>query len=542
MFPRKLTKQVICREDYPVVQTKQGKLRGMEIEGAFVFRGVSYGRARRFHFPEDPLPWEGIRDALAFGPVCPELATSMMEWDGYAVPNYWYPQREDCQWLNIWTQHITPGARRPVMVWLHGGAYHKCSGINCFSYDGTELSRFGDVVVVNVCHRLHALGFLDLSDYGVQYRQSGNCGIADLVKALEWIHENIAAFGGDPNRVMLFGQSGGGGKIAALLQTPAADGLFHAAAMESGGCDTPNNAGHPHEYAGRMTEKILSRLGIGRENIGTLETVPFYKLAKAVVDATAEWRQETGANYKWQPLINGYFIGHPMNVGFRRENIDLPLLVGNTFGEFANNLHLDPAGSSKDGHKNTWNAETCARRYREKYGELAESIYRAFRKAFPQKPAADGLFYDASWRADTVRFCRKRAEQGSRNTYNWLMSLELLPDGGCVSFHQAEQPYVFHESEYFESSYIPGVSDKLQDQFAGAWTALAEYGDPNIALLPEWKPVQAKGPFETMIFDRECRVAYDLDLELMDAMSSLTNFGSFGPNQAAYGGGPRAAR
>lgn len=542
MFPRKLTKQVICRPDYPVVQTRHGKLRGMEIEGAFVFRGVQYGRAERFHMPEDPLPWKGIRDALAFGPVCPELATSMMEWDGYAVPNYWYPQREDCQYLNIWTQHIDPNAKRPVMVWLHGGAYHKCSGINCFSYDGTELSKFGDVVVINVCHRLHALGFLDLSDYGEEYRNSGNCGIADLVKALEWIRDNITAFGGDPDRVMLFGQSGGGGKIAALLQTPAADGLFHAGAMESGGCDTPNNAGHPHAYASLMTEKILRHLNIVKENIKELETVPFYKLARAVVDSTAEWRAETGGSYKWQPLINDYFLGHPMNVGFRPENIDLPLLIGSTFGEFANNLHLDPAGRSGDGHKNCWDAETCKRRYAEKYGELADPIYKAFRAAFPDKPPADGLFFDPVWRSDTVRFCRERARQGSKTTYNWMMNLELPPDGGCVSFHQAEQPYVFHESEYFESSFIPGISDRLQDQFAGAWVALAECGRPDIDLLPAWRPVQADGPFETLIFDRECKIVYDYDFELLKVMSSLTDFGSFGPNQAAYGGGPRGAR
>lgn len=542
MFPRKLTKQVICTADYPVVETKQGKLRGMVIEDTFVFRGVAYAKAKRFQMPKQPDPWDGVKDALAFGPVCPELATGVMEWDGYAVPNYWYPQCEDCQYLNIWTRHLDTEAKRPVMVWLHGGAYHKCSGINCFSYDGSALAEFGDVVVVNVSHRLHALGFLDLSDLGKAYQNSGNLGMADLVEALRWIHENIRAFGGDPDRVMLFGQSGGGGKIAALMQIPEADGLFAAASMQSGGCDTGNNGGHSHEYAGRMTEMILKELRVRANVVEELESIPYFRFAKAVVDATAKWRQETGENYKWQPLIGEYFIGHPMNVGFRRENLQLPLLVGNCFGEFANNLHLDPAGCDSDGHKNTWSMETCMRRYQEKYGQAAERVLRVFMQTYPDKPPCDGLFFDPVWRNDTILFCEKRAEQGSLATYNWLMTLELPADGGCVSYHQAEQPFVFHETEYFESSYIPQVSEDLQDKMAGALVALAECKNPNIALLPKWNPVKAGHALETMIFDKQCRIVHDHDKKLIQEMFVRTDFGNYGPNQAAYGGGPRGRR
>lgn len=541
MFPRKLTKKVICSEDYPVVQTQNGKLRGMLIEETFVFRGIRYAKAERFCMPDDPDSWDGVKNALSFGPVCPELATSMMEWDGYAVPNYWYPQDENCQYLNIWTQHID-NAKRPVMVWLHGGAYHKCSGINCFSYDGTELSRYGDVVVVSISHRLHALGFLDLSDYGEDYRYSGDCGMADIVKALEWIRNNISAFGGDPNRVMLFGQSGGAGKIAALLQIPSADGLFHAAAMESGGCDTGNNAGHPHEYAARMTKMILEELSIRSDEIRRLSKVPFYRFARACVDANLKWKEQNGAYYKWQPLINDWFIGHPMNVGFRKENINLPIVCGSTFGEFANNLNIGAEGLGYPTHKNQWTYDYTVSQYRKKFGDLADPIMSAFKEAFPGKPLCDGLFFDASWRTDTVRFCQARAEQGSSTTYNWSMNLELPPDGGCVSYHQAEQPFVFHETEYFESSYIPGVSEKLQDQFAGAWVALAESGNPNIDLLPDWKPVLPGGPFETMIFDRKCEIVYGYDFKLLKIMEELKDFGSLGPNQSVCGGGPRAVR
>ena len=211
MFPRKLKSQVICNIDEPIVETKAGKLRGLIADGTYIFRGIRYAEAERFHLPRPVRPWEGVKNAIAFGPVCPEESTPIAR-DQYYVPHYHHMQSEDCQYLNIWTRSVDREAKKPVMVWIHGGLFDTGSGIELYAYDGEELAAFGDVVVVSLNHRLNVLGFLDLSAYGEEYRYSGNVGMADIVEALRWVRENIAAFGGDPDNVTLFGQSGGGQK------------------------------------------------------------------------------------------------------------------------------------------------------------------------------------------------------------------------------------------------------------------------------------------------------------------------------------------
>ena len=176
MFIKKLTKQVICNPEEPVVCTPNGKLRGLIVDGTYVFRGIKYCEARRFHLPEPAKSWEGVKEAIIYGPVCPEIQTVQPS-DNYTVPHVFYPQDEDCQYLNIWTQSPDAGRKRPVLVWLHGGGFATGSGIEHFAYDGENMSRFGDVVVVTLNHRLNVLGFLDLSAYGEEYRYSANAGM-----------------------------------------------------------------------------------------------------------------------------------------------------------------------------------------------------------------------------------------------------------------------------------------------------------------------------------------------------------------------------
>ena len=235
MFIKKLHQQVFCNHHKPVANTPLGQLRGVKTEDAYIFRGIKYANARRFHMPEPVESWNGIRDAIIYGFVCPEITTPVPH-DQFTVPHVFYPQHEDCQYLNIWTQSLDSQAKRPVMVWLHGGGYSTGSGIEHYAYDGEELSRHQNVVVVTLNHRLNVLGYLDLSAYDEEYAQSGNVGMADIVEALRWVKNNIAAFGGDPENVTVFGQSGGGGKVTTLLQMPSADGLYHRAIMRTGPC------------------------------------------------------------------------------------------------------------------------------------------------------------------------------------------------------------------------------------------------------------------------------------------------------------------
>ncbi|MBR3544476.1 MAG: carboxylesterase family protein, partial [Oscillospiraceae bacterium] len=215
------------------VMTAEGLLKGFFLDDVYTFHGIKYADAERFQMPTAPQPWEGVKDATNYGYICP-VSGEPMPTGEILIPHRFWPANEHCQYLNIWSPTLDGGAKKPVMVWLHGGGFANGSSIEQVAYEGDALAKWGDVVVVTLNHRLNILGYLDMSSFGEKYRNSVNAGMADIVEALRWIRRNIAAFGGDPTNVTLFGQSGGGGKISALLQIPEAAGLFHKAVLMSG--------------------------------------------------------------------------------------------------------------------------------------------------------------------------------------------------------------------------------------------------------------------------------------------------------------------
>ena len=219
----------------PEVQIQGGKLRGFRDGKTFSFLGVPYAQAERFGMPQPVAPWSDAKSAQAFGPVCPVPPSPLVGLDEFVFPHRYWVENENCQVLNIWTQSVEPGVRKPVMVWMHGGGFTNGSSIESYAYDGKSLSEFGDVVVVSINHRLNILGTLDLSAYGPEYANSRNTGMSDIVAALQWVHDNIEMFGGDPGNVTVFGQSGGGAKVTRLMYMPAAKDLFHKVICQSGG-------------------------------------------------------------------------------------------------------------------------------------------------------------------------------------------------------------------------------------------------------------------------------------------------------------------
>ncbi|MCD8019941.1 MAG: carboxylesterase family protein, partial [Clostridiales bacterium] len=267
-----------CDYDYPVVKTNAGKLRGYVWNDTYIFKGIPYAYAQRFHRPEKVSPWEGIRDALSYGMVCPLLEQDKPGME-ILVPHMYWPMDEHCQYLNIWTQTLDKDARKPVMVWLHGGGFWAGSSIEQLAYDGENMSKYGDVVVVSLNHRLNILGYLDLSPFGNEYADTANLGNLDIIAALTWIQENIAGFGGDPDNVTIFGQSGGGAKVWTLMQMPEADGLFHKGIVQSGMYEMVDDV---EEGDGeQIVNAMLKELGLSHSDVKELETMPYDKMAAA---------------------------------------------------------------------------------------------------------------------------------------------------------------------------------------------------------------------------------------------------------------------
>lgn len=250
-----------------LVVTTAGKVQGTLNDGVYTYLGAPYAHATERFVPAQAVePWEGVFQADTYGNISPQGA--MFGMPGQAQPG----TDNNCQNLNIWTPGVGDDGARPVMVWLHGGGFSNGSG-NDQGYQGGNLSRSGDVVVVTVNHRLNLFGHLDLSAYGEKYERSANVGITDIVAALEWIQDNIAAFGGDPDNVTVFGQSGGGAKVLALMTSPYAQGLFHKGIVQSGATETVGVNFTSQEASTRLTENFLSILNISEDNIETLQTI-----------------------------------------------------------------------------------------------------------------------------------------------------------------------------------------------------------------------------------------------------------------------------
>ncbi|HEX2942862.1 MAG TPA: carboxylesterase family protein, partial [Rhodopila sp.] len=306
------------------METHRGKVRGAIQDGIRVFKGIPYASADRFHAPRPAVAWTGVRDALAYGPICPQL-----EQQPPSFMASWTSERtaaEDCLSLNVWTPGIRDQGKRPVMVWLHGGGFSTGSGSRNV-FDGTRLSRRGDVVVVTVNHRLNVLGFLYLAHLGsAAFAESGNAGMLDLVAALRWVHENIVAFGGDPDNVTIFGQSGGGAKVSTLMAMPEARGLFHKAIVQSGS----HLEGLTPDEATRYALAFLSALNMNANDVPRLSRLPVSALMAALGKVT----QAPGPRPNFSPVIDGIVLPRgPWQPDAPQVSADVPMLIGSNATE-----------------------------------------------------------------------------------------------------------------------------------------------------------------------------------------------------------------
>jgi len=491
-------------DEVPVVQTKAGKLRGYFYDGIYIFKGIPYAQAKRFQMPKEVTPWEGIKDATSYGYVCP-----LMQQDNpnaeLMVPHRYWPMDENCQNLNIWTKSLDEGAKKPVLVWLHGGAYIAGSSIEQVAYDGFNMSNYGDVVVVSVNHRLNILGYMDFSPFGEKYKNSANAGHADLIASLKWVHENIAQFGGDPENVTLFGQSGGGMKITGLMQMPDADRLFHKGIIMSG-IDDGRLMLEPHGDGRMIVTAMLEELGLTENNVEALETLPYGELVK-VYRKVYPAVMKRGGYVGCAPLKNDYYYGEPLIHGFVKHAKTIPLMVGSVFGEFTFKL----ANFNKYELSDEQEKEMLSRRF----GEHTQELMDLFAKAYPEKKAVDLLSLDRVFRIPSKELAKLLAEGGKASAFLYNFTLEFPIAHGKAAWHCSDIPFVFHNTDKVEICNIDGVSDELEEKIFQAVIHFAYTGNPNHPGLPEWPSVKPEDE-PTMIFDRDCKVLHNYDDELMN--------------------------
>ncbi len=497
--------EFICTRTEPVVETKAGKVRGYKMDGVYTFKGIRYATAKRFHQPVPVEPFEGIADATQYGDTAPYMEKKINGFGDIRINHRYWPQDEDCLFLNVFTDTINDeSVKRPVLFWIHGGGFDTGSSVELVCYEGGNIAKTGEAVLVSINHRLNICGYTDLSAYGEEYRYSGTAGIADIVVALQWVKDNISRFGGDPDNVTIFGQSGGGGKVRVLLQTPAADGLFHRAVIQSGyimGADE-----RTQEKARAVSARLIEKLGITSDRIKEIEEIPFEQLRDAYNAIKPELIKEGLASRGFAPVPNGYYVGYGVDVGFTAHARTVPVLIGCTLGEIP--VRDFPGRTGKTEAEK----EECVRA---RYGEKAGRMMELFRKAYPDHDIMDLFFLDTLFRKPNLQGLDTFSADPNAKCYSYLFAYDFPLNDREPAWHCSELPFVFRNIDSVPVCHEPEVGERLQEQFFNAWLAFAKTGDPNNSFLPEWRPYGEA--HQTMVFDRTCRLSEsDYDRELID--------------------------
>lgn len=487
-----------------VVKTTAGDVSGSYNDSVYAFLGIPYAKAERFMPPQAPDAWEGVRESVDFGPVAKQV-----------VP--WYPDsvqnEKELFSANVWTQGINDGKKRPVLLWLHGGGFHTGASNDPMTY-GEAMAKKGDIVMVSINHRLNILGFLDLSAVDEKYAHSANVGVLDIVKALEWINENIENFGGNPADVTIVGESGGGGKVGTIMCMPAAQGLFQKAIIQSG------------TLINTMTKKksqelglaVLKNLGISPEEVSKLDTIPYLDLVKAGNQAISEIsgprRPGSSTMFGFAPSADGdVLLQQPFSPGFADISKDIPILMGSTLNEM-----MPVAYGEKDLTLNQ-----AKERLSEIYGDKTNEYVDLYAKAYPDYTPQDLLSIDNVFRPYTIRTADARSLESSAPLYVYFLAWKSdVDDASKGSFHGLDIPLAFNTVD-LRADWTGNTDEAwaMADKMSSAWLNFVKTANPNVeGVLPEWETYTPENG-ATMYFDNEPRIVYNHDRELMNLIRPL---------------------